>query len=343
MKKIMIMLCFLLCLCACQKQASEPEATALTYKNLDYKITRITDVENDDNFMPYFTRCDNDYLYGMMLNGAEFTTETNTNRLLVLENDWIRSFPLEEEPCVSDHLMIKDQLFYLAASKDEKNSVDLYRYEDGKNDELIERFTDESKIQLEHLGTSLMIIAQNQERIDLKRYFDDNLIQMATVAINDQLSGDIEIKLYQSELFLTVINDQGKSIYVIDTESGNITSQLTDQAFDYFVVSDDAVAVYQGEKELLYNRSFELQKTYSVPKSDWMNLSYFGDNEGIGVLTDAEHNIVLRNYDNDNGYKISAKKEAVLKDLTVRFVGNHFLIATTAENDIYKIEFEFKE
>lgn len=343
MKKTILYICLLICLCACQNKSDNVTESALENKDINYKITKLAKLEFDGGFMPELTNCDTERVYGMMLNGSEFSLEANTNNLFVLENDKLKSFPLVDAPCVADHIMIKDQLYYMTSTEaDNERSFALYKYKDGNYDEFIYRFYDETNAQLKRFGSTFLIITQNQERIDVKRYSDDGIIQMAVIKTDGELSGVTDIDIYKTSLFLTVKNDQGSAVYEIDAETGDIINQLKDQPFDNFVISDDYIAVYNGNKEIIYNRSFQPQRTYQLPKAI-TTADYFDDNDGIGVLTDSDNNIMIRTYQNDNCYQITSDKEAVLKDLTVRFIGKTSLIATTAENDIYKIEFEIND
>lgn len=343
MKRTILYICLLICLCACQNKSDKVTETALKNKDINYKITKLAKIDPDGSFMPEITNGDTDRVYGMMLNGSEFSLKTNTNNLFVLENDKLKSFPLVEAPCVADHIMIKNQLYYMTSTEaDNEYSFALYKYKDGNYDEFIHRFYNETNAQLKRFGSTFLIITQNQERIDVKRYSDDGIIQMATVKTDGELSGVTDIDIYKTSLFLTVENDQGCAVYEIDVETGDIINQLKDQPFDDFVISNDYIAVYSGNKEMIYNRSFQPQRTYQLPKAV-TTADYFDDNDGIGVLTDSDNNIMIRTYQNDNCYQITSDKETVLKDLTVRYIGKTSLIATTSENDIYKIEFEIND
>lgn len=344
MKKIIMTVCFLLCLCACQKQSNEPVKSTFVNKELDYKIERRLDIENDKEFIPMLTGCDSAYLYGRMLNGAETAKEINTNRLLVIEDDWLRNFPLAEAPVVADHIMIKDQLYYVTTSHgDHGTEFALYRYQDGKYDEFLDRMYEENKLWLKRFGSTFLIITQNQERINVRRFDDDGIVQMATIQTDGELSGESDIYLYKTDLFLTVSNDNGTSIYEIDSDSGKIKHQLKNISFDYFVVSDEAIALYNDNSETVYDRNFQALKTYDTAKLSMSDAEYFGENNGIGVMVDADKNILLHTYQNDNLYTVSAEKESILKDLTIKYITDQYIIATTADHVIYKISFEINE
>lgn len=342
MKKLLPILGILLCLCACHKDKKiAATEIALSYKDVDYEITKLVKLENDENFIPVLSSCDSKYLYGMMQDSAEFVEAVTTNRLFHLENGKVANYPLNKQAYVSDQLMIQNKLFYIADINDDKGKA-LYQYNNGKNDLLIKRFhTDE--VILVHHDSTFLVLAFNQNHIQISRYEKENLTQIAEINLEQDLNGVTIAGVRQNDLFIITIKDEIKTLQSYDLNTGKIKHQLENEAFDQFIITDQHIVLYNGKKESVYNHSLELQNVYQTPEAHMIGVTYSSENNNIGVLIDANRNIYLRTYKDETCYKIDAEADVLLQELMITSIQGQSLIATTADNEIYKIEFQINE
>lgn len=342
-KKLIPILCILLCLCACHKEKEiAATETALSYKDIDYKITKLTKLENDKSFIPILSSSDSKHLYGMMQDSAELAEVITTNRLFHLENGKINNYPLHKQIYVSDQLMYQNQLFYIADTSDGKDKS-LYQYNDGKNDKLIKRFDTGDNAHLVHHASTLLALAFNTEHIQILRYEKESLTPIADIKLEQDLNDVAIAGVRQNELFIITTKDQNKTIQIYDINTGEIKHQLENEAFDQYIITDNHIVLYNGKKENVYNHSLELQNVYQTPEAHMIGVTYSSENNNIGVLVDSKRNIYLRTYKDEACYKIDAQQEVLLQSLTITSIQGHSLIATTVDNDIYQIEFQINE
>ena len=66
----------------------------------------------------------------------------------------------------------------------------------------------------------------------------------------------------------------------------------------------------------------------------------YNANGNYGVLIDSMHNIYLRTYKDNIGYKIDAEQDPLLKQLTIILATDNSLIAMDLDNAVYEISFD---
>lgn len=339
MKKLLMILCASLCLCACQKtKEAEITETALSYKDIDYNITKLTTLKNEGSYMPVLSGCQGDTLYGMVQNGDEFVVSYKTKKFFTIENGKMKSFPFQKETVISNHLMIDKQLYYISQPSVEKKST-LYKYKDGKNDEIIGKLQDYTSLVLLPYDSAFLVAVLKQDSLEINRYSDQGLTQLSTIELEKDLNGITYLGAYQDDFLIITYKDKVKTLYAFDINTGKEKYQLTDIEFDRYVVTDNEVVLYSGKKENVYNRKLELQQTYQTPESNMIGVTY-NANGNYGVLIDSMHNIYLRTYKDNIGYKIDAEQDPLLKQLTIILATENSLIAMDLENTVYEISFD---
>lgn len=339
MKKLLMILCASLCLCACQKtKEAEITETALSYKDVDFNITKLITLKNEGNYMPVLSGYQGGTLSGMMQSGSEFDESIKTKKFFTIENGKVKNFPLHKEMIISDYLMHDKQLYYISEPSLE-NEANLYKYKDGKNDELIEKLANYTSLSLLPYDSTFLVTVLRQNSMEINRYSEQGLTHLSTIELEEKLNGITNIGVHQDDILIVTYKDEIKTLHVFDINTGREKHQLTDIEFDRVVVTDNEVVLYSGKKENVYNRKLELQQTYQTPEANMIGVTY-DENGNYGILIDSMHNIYLRNYKDSTCYKIDAEKEPLLKQLTITCGAENSLIAIDSDNEVYEISFD---
>lgn len=321
--------------------SSIPEVVSLQYKEADYTAIPLQAFEEGKMEIRY---ADNDMIYGQIYDTTKDLIYFNTIDLYCFD---LNTKQLEWENYqkfkrIADYMNDAENMYYYEYFGTQENSIaTFYRFIDGKNDEkLYEEFQSDMFIcpQFFRYHSSFVLLSSNDKNVLTIRVPNESY-ELEKKYSYDDLSRCIvaTAKIEGDYLYFEVLNKESKSLYRTNLTNGK-RDLVLEHTFDRFTITSSYIVLHEKNKELVFDKSGELLKTYEYD-TDFRSARWSSKMKGDGIIvTDFNNNMYYRDLNDEICYQMSAQNDPIIRNIPVRFLTTEDSIIAESDNTLYQIK-----
>lgn len=332
----------LILLCACNvsnKKLNEP----LTIDEMDYDFNKIATIDyqpkNTDVILESLA---DGTLYGSVVDFQKNAITFTTKELFSLTGKELDIIKYNKDQRIYDQIKIDGKLYYLTYVVNGLNQYsELYEYKDGINDILIQKFECKDRLNPPRIikyNSTFIILNSNTQSLCIYEFNKENQkLHLFDTVLNGDYIGISTAQFIDDSIYIDIAQGDEKRLIRINLQKKEVKEGSESMWFDKFVVTKDFIILYNENKEMIYDKELNLQKTNQIETDSVTWTAYAKDNAAIYVAEDKS--IYYRIYDKNQCLKLDSKKEPTIQDFPIKiFFYEDSIIADNLRGEIYSIK-----
>lgn len=342
MKKTLLMIFLLLGLCACNTN-NKKDSGVLIINEMDYDIKQIASIDYQATSTDVITESlVGNTIYGSVVDFQKNAVTFITKELFSLTGEKLEIIKWNKDVRVYDQIKIDDTLYYLTyVVNGMKQYSELYQYKDGINDTLIQKFDCKERLNPPRFlkyDSTFIVLNNNIDSLCTYKFDKENhkLIKHDTL-LNGDFIGISTAQLLDNNLYIDVAQGTEKKIYNINLQNNEVKQISNSDWYNKFIITKDFIVLYIENKELIYDKEFQLLRTNQIDTDIVTWIAYAKENNAVFVAEDKS--IYYRTYDNNECLKLDSNREPIIQDFPIKiFVNNDTIISDNLRGKIYSIK-----
>ena len=338
-KKMFLTFSILVILNGCA--SSTPKIILLQYKAADYTVIPLQEFEEGTMEIRYV---ENDLIYGQVYDTTKNFIYFNTVDLYCFDLktkqlEWKNYQKFER---IMDYMNVAENMYYYEYFGIQENTLaTFYRFIDGKSDEkLYEEFQSDmfNCPQFFRYHSSFVLLSVNENNVITIRVPNESN-ELEEKYSYDDLSRCIvaTAKMDGDYLYFEALNEESKSLYRVNLTNGK-RDLVLEHTFDRFTMTSSYIVLHEENKELIFNKSGELLKTYEYDpvfrSARWTSKM---KDDGI-IVTDFNNNMYYHDLNDEICYQLSTQNDPIIRSIPVRFLTTDDSIIAESDNTLYQIQ-----